>query len=173
MKEYPPKNVFNKNFEFNYLYSDSDIVGNDEFANKLFDFVKTLKSNFLVFEILSPERYNNLFEKKIIIDEITAQKIIDTFDYKSNCDSELYPLFVFSFYIYDSTEKWKIYASKDYEIAIFGCDKSINSLLEILFKPYEEESLEQKLSWVTDRFTLKADKIFYIKELEKNYCFSK
>ena len=171
MEKYPPDNIFDENFDFNYLYSESDIIWNNEFSSKLFEFTKALKSEFLVFEILNPEEYNHLFEKKIIINNITTQQITDVYNINSKVDPELYPLFVFSFYIYDNTKKWRIYASEDYEIGIFGCEKSVNSLYEVIFKPYAEESLTQKNSLVSSRL-FEQYRNEYIEKLEENYKFS-
>jgi hypothetical protein len=171
MEKYPPNNVFDKSFGFNYLYSNSDIIWNDDFSSKLFEFTKALNSEELIFEILNPEEYNHLFEKKIVINNITTQQIINVYDINSKIDIELYPLLTFSFYIYDNTDRWRIYASDSYEIGIFACDKKVNSLYEVIFKPYAEESLKQKNSLVSSRL-FEEYKKEYINELEENYKFS-
>ncbi len=172
MEKYPPKNVFDKIFDFNYLYSESDIICNEEFSSKLFEFTKALKSESLIFEVLNPKEYDYLFENKIVMNNITAQKIMEVYEMKSKINPELYPFSTFSFYIYDNTEKWRIYASDSYEIGIFTCEKSINSLYEVIFKPYEDVSLGQRFIWVSGRLFEEYRKE-YIDELEKNYNFSK
>ncbi|MNR19135.1 hypothetical protein D3C85_1359030 [compost metagenome] len=80
--------------------------------------------------------------------------------------------YMINFFINDSSKLWEIYVSIENELSIIGCSNQINSLFEVIFNPYGDESLEQKYKIIGDMFNDEKSKLEFIESLEKNYHFS-
>jgi hypothetical protein len=80
--------------------------------------------------------------------------------------------YMIDFFISDESKLWEIYVSLENELSIIGCSNKAGSTFELIFKPYEDESLRTKYKLVTDMFSDEHLKKQFIYSLEENYHFS-
>jgi hypothetical protein len=165
-----PEYIFKKNYDSFYLLTEFDIVFNKKFTEKLNIFCKKIGSAKLSINLDVPLEYNLLVPNRIEL--INSNNLDDFYEMGTNVNGNELLYYMINFFIDDNSGLWEIYISIENEISIIGCSNQISSLFEVIFNPYEEESLEQKYKIITDMFSSEKVKIEFIESLERNYKFS-
>lgn len=165
-----PEYIFKKNYDSFYLLTEFDIVFNKKFTEKLNVFSKKTDSKKLSINLEVPLEYSSLVPNKIEL--IDSDNLDDFYEMGTDVDGNELLYYMINFFINDSSGLWEIYVSIENEISIIGCSNQISSLFEVIFNPYEEESLKQKYKIISDMFSNEKVKIEFIESLERNYKFS-
>lgn len=166
MKNELPKYIFKKKYDKFYLLTEYDIVFNHDFTLKFNNFLKTIGYKELTIEL---DINQIVVPRNIVI--TNPIKLDEYYETDVSINETLVPLYMINFFIYDNSRLWEIYVSIEHELCIIGCNDNVNSILEIVVNPYEEESIEQKIKIIGDKFKDPNVKKEYINLLEKNYNF--
>lgn len=170
MKKELPYYVFDKKYEYFYLYTEFDILFNKEFTKKLEKFSQKIGVGNLSIDLEVPKEYSSLIPNRI---DISKEINLDNFyEITLNINGNDLSYYMMNFFICDDSMQWEIYVSLENELSIFACSKEINSLLEVIFSPYAEENIEQKYKIIGDMFGNEELKLKFIESLEQNYNFS-
>ena len=157
-----------------YLFLDTEIIYKDDFSEKLSIFMKNLKSKNLTIKVRLPKEGYLVFPDPIEILNPNVEALSDFYQKELRHDNHnSLPICMFDYNMYDESGTWEVYVSFNQEFAVFGCNDDVNSLFNVIFQPYSEESLEEKYDWIKSRFADDFSKNKFINDLESTYNFSK
>lgn len=173
MKELP-EFVHRKVYSNYYLLSDSEILRNESFNEKIKLFSKKIIGEKIVIEMLLMDWAKSHIESKFFIIPNDESYSFEKFDEK--CiefgNGNVFYYSSFNFYVYDETNEWELYCSSSRDIAIFGCNSRILDEFLNIFNPYEKESFSEKMKWIGNDFKEDRFRNEYINKLRSNYLFS-
>lgn len=165
-----PNFVFEKAYDYYFLFEEFDIVFDDEFYNNFKIFLKKINSNKLIirFDDLSwlPKTHN--INKEYVYDSPFSNEI-ELFHSLNIDNIEVYNI---NHFISDNNHQWEIFVSIENELAIVAVNKDILDIFKTIFNPYKEESLDVKLNIIGGQFRDGVYKNQFIKALIKNYNLS-
>lgn len=165
-----PNFVFTREYDYYFLFTEFDIVFNEEFYKSFYLFLKKLRSDKLTIRLddlsISQEFYDI---KKEYIYNLPSSKQIELFH---NLNINNVPIYNINHFIIDSTNEWEIFVSIENELSIFAVNKVIFEIFKNIFKPYQEESLDVKLNVISGQFVDEIYKNQFIKALISNYKFN-
>lgn len=164
-----PHYIFKKNYDNFYLLTEFDIIFNEKFTKNLNTFCKKIGSEKLSIKLEVPVEYKSLVPNKIELTD--SNNLGDFYEMSTNVNGTELFYYMINFFINDNSELWEIYVSLEKELSIIGCSKQISSIFEVIFKPYEDESVNQKYKIIGDMFNDEKSKLVFIESLERNYKF--
>ena len=169
-----PEFVHKKEYSNYYLFSDSEIILNKKFNDKIKTFSSKINGEKVTIEMVLTEKAESIIKSKFVTIPLDESFSFEIFDEKYIDLGKGNALFYssFNFYVYDETKDWELYCSTTQDIAICGCNKNILDDFLSIFKPYDEESFIAKMSWIGCFFKEEKYRIEYINKLRKNYRFS-
>jgi len=167
----------NNQFDAYYLFLDSEIIRNKTFCEKIELMNNIINSTCLKIKVILPIVLKNSARfYHLNIPSEKAHSLEEFFEIEIAIDKNTSLLSTFDFYIQDERNLLEGFISFGYELAIFGCNKSIIPLFDQIIKPYHEISLKNKKSFITDLFSDMNEKERFITSLEDTFhfkCFDK
>ena len=172
MKELP-EFVHRKEYSNYYLFSDSEILRNKKFNERIKSFSNKVNGEKITVEMDLTKDAESIIKSKFVIIPNNESYSFEEFDDKYVDLEKGSVLFysAFNFYVFDETKDWEIYCSMTQDIAIFGCNRNILNEFLNIFKPYEEETFKEKMKWIGN-FCKENYRSEYFNKLRKNYKFS-
>jgi hypothetical protein len=169
-----PEFVHKKRYSNFYLFSDSEIILNKGFSERIRLFSKKVNGNNLIIELKLNEELSSFIHDKVITIPNDETNSLERFYNQSVIIDKGSTISYFSldFYLYDNNGDWELFCSFCQEIAIIGCNGNIVSDFLSIIKPYAEQSFEEKMNSMGNFFKHKNDKMEYIYALKKSYKFS-
>lgn len=165
-----PNFIFKKAYENSFLFTEFDIIFNEDFYARLIDFLINTNAKKLFFELErsdNTEMSKSLFEYEnptiTVFDEFYTTKV------KFGAKSVLTQFF--NHFIYSDVEGWKIYISPEFEMSIFVCDCEVIDDFLRIFKPYEDEDFNTKVKIIGDMFSDSKARNMFFDKLKQNYPF--
>jgi hypothetical protein len=168
-----PNQVFSKEYDNFYLFTEFDIIFNEIFYEKLNLFMSEIDCNKLLIRI-DEMSLNNLptFNKSFKFECPDKNTLKGFYERELVIDDRNVPIYCLNHFIYDEKGGWEIYVSLENEMSILGCSNNLKSVFVNLFEPYKEESLQTKLKIIGDRFSDKKIRDDFFCDLGRNYKFS-
>jgi len=168
-----PEFVHRKDYSNYYLFSDSEILRNKVFNERIKLFSNKVNGEKITIEMVLTKEAESIIKSKFVIIPNNESYSFEEFDEKYIDFEKGNLLFYssFNFYVFDETKDWEIYCSTTQDIAIFGCNRNILNEFLNIFKPYEEESFKEKMNWIGN-FCKENYRNEYLNQLKKNYQFS-
>lgn len=170
MKKELPNYVFERAHEKFYLLTEFDVIFNKRFTDSLVAFMSKKSNKDIYINLELHDEYELYVPKEIVLS--SAEELNNFYEMKTNLDSNEVFYYMFNFFISDCTKSWEIYVSLENELSIIGCSNELNSLFEIIFNPYEEESLDKKYKIIGDKFCDDGERKFFFNSLDRNYNFN-
>lgn len=164
------KYVFQKSYDNFYLFTEFDVIFNDEFTEKLNVFYTKINGENLSIKIDVPSQYQHSVPNTM---DISNPYNLKKFYEMKTHDKDNLSYYMLNFFISDNSNLWEIYVSLENELSIIACSEKVCSLFEVVFKPYENENIDQKYKIITDMFGNDIDKKLFIESLEEIYHFKK
>ncbi len=171
MEKELPNQVFDKQYDNFYLFTELDVIFNNNFYEKLIFFMEKINSNKMFFKIEDSIQGITSIAKKMEYVNPSKNDLIQFYEMELEVDNKKTPIHCLNHFIFDNSYEWQLYISLENELSIFGCDNSIKSLFENVFKPYEEEKLNVKYKIIGDMFSDEKSRELFVNTLQKTYNF--
>jgi hypothetical protein len=172
MKKELPDMIFDEIYDNFYLFTEFDIIFNEEFYKKLLFFIKKIGNKRLLFK--SENSLNLLvpldFKFEYLNPNIDNLKQFYEMEILSN--EKKIQVFCINHFISDESSQWELYVSLRNELCIFSCNNSIKPDFISIINPYQEITLKNTYKIIGDRFNDKKARETFLNSLERNYNFS-
>lgn len=165
-----PNFIFKKAYDNYFLFTEFDIIFNENFYDRLIKFLNNIKSNKLFFEL---ERFDNTDMSKALFEyeNPTITTFEEFYTTKVEFDDKNVLTQFFNHFIYSDVKSWGIYISPEFEMSILACDSEYLDVFLKIFKPYMDEDFHTKVKIIGDMFSDSKTRKMFFDKLNQNYIF--
>lgn len=164
-----PNFVFKRDYDYYYLYTELDIIFNEQFYENFNTFIREVLTESLIIRLDDISKFPNFINFKL--EHLFTKPFNNELKLFHQSEINDFPIFYINHFVYDNSFQWEIFISVENEISIIGVDKSVNEIFKNIFEPYKDESIDVKLKIITDQFVDLSLKTQFINELKENYKF--
>ncbi len=163
--------IFDEMYDNFYLFTEFDIIFNEEFYEKLLFFIQKIGSKRLLFKL---ENSIDILPLDLKFEYINPK--IDTlkqfYELEVQSNRKKVQVFCINHFISDESQQWEIYVSLRHELCIFSCNNNIKSSFISIINPYQDITLKGTYKIIGDRFSDKKARETFLSTLERYYKFT-